>query len=43
MGRGGAHDSVISLEEDLESSIYALSGGLKHCIYVYICLIDFKA
>lgn len=43
MGGGGAHDSVISLEEDLERSIYASSGGLKQCIYVYICLIDIKA
>ena len=38
MGRGGAHDSVISLEEDLERSIYASSGGFEA---VYICIYMF--
>lgn len=38
MGGGGAHDSVISLEEDLERSIYASSGGFEA---VYICIYMF--
>lgn len=38
MGRGGAHDSLISLEEDLERSIYASSGGFEA---MYICIYMF--